>query len=177
MRSRPDGAATRISVNGDVANGPSKRPRTRRRLVQTLLATAALGIGSLAVFTGAASAQLVHPYDGTDPAATGCANTAHQAASVAVDGGTLQLMWSTSCHTNWARFTGGNVGSVAVWVYRQADNQWCGDQTGNGCGGQWWTNGAYSNQLFGCNYAELAEVEIWNNGSPIYSTTPLVGGC
>ncbi len=159
------------------AESAARVPRTRRCLGRTVLAAVALGAASLAMFPAAASAQLNKPYDGTDPVATGCDRTATTVASTPVDGGTLELRWSSSCRTNWGRFTGGNVGYVAVWVYRQADNQWCGDQSGNGCGGQWWLNGAYSNQLYGCNYWTRAAVEIWNNGSPIWRYTKYVGGC
>lgn len=126
---------------------------------------------------------LTLPYDGTDPAATGCANSAVTVNSTPVNHGgvnfgTLQLKWSTSCKTNWGKFTGnGGIGNVSVWVYRQADNKWCGDQSGTGCNAAWWPSSAYSNQLYGCNYQTLAQVEIWNNGSPFWVDTPLEGGC
>jgi len=132
---------------------------------------------------GARVPALSLPYDGTDPISTGCANSATTAASVKVYNpaggaylGLLELRWSTSCKTNWGKFTGnGNIGNVSVWVYRQADNKWCGDQSGTGCNAVWWPSSAYSNQLYGCNYATLAQVEIQNGG--IYADTKLAGGC
>jgi hypothetical protein len=64
-------------------------------------------------------------------------------------------------------------------VYREYDNKWCGDQTGTGCNGMWFNtpNTIYSNQLYGCNYVTYAQVEIYNNGHPLYTNTPAKGGC
>ena len=133
--------------------------------------------------TGARVLALNLPYDGTDPIQTGCANSATTPKSVKVYNpsggayiGLLQLRWSTSCKTNWGKFTGnGNIGGVSVWVDRQADNQYCGDQSGNGCASPWWPNSAYSNQLYGCNYSTRAEVEIQNGG--YYGFTGWASGC
>jgi hypothetical protein len=123
---------------------------------------------------------LNQPYDGTDPAATGCANTASNASVTQTPFGTLILRWSSGCKTNWGKFTpNGSADLTSVWVYRQADNQYCGDQSGNGCNAAWWTAPAapYSNQLYGCNYSTRAEVEVWDNGNPQYFYTNYVGGC
>jgi hypothetical protein len=123
------------------------------------------------------------PYDGTDPISTGCANSGVTVNNTPVNHagryfGNLALRWSSSCKTNWAKFSSnGNVGNVSVWVVRQADNKFCGDQSGTGCNAVWWPNSAYSNQLYGCNYATYAEVEVYNNGNPFYAFTPAVGGC
>jgi len=133
--------------------------------------------------TGARIPALNLPYDGTDPGADGCANSATTPTSVKVYNpsggayiGLLELRWSTSCKTNWGKFTGnGNVGGVSVWVGRQVDNKYCGDQSGTGCGSVWRTNSAYSNQLYGCNYSTRAEVEIENG--LYYAATAWVGGC
>ncbi len=130
---------------------------------------------------GRTVADLHFPLDGTDPIATGCATSAVTVANtpISIYGislGDLQLRWSTACRTNWGKFTGTD-GPVSVWVYRQADNKWCGDQSGTGCNAVWRQNSAYSNQLYGCNYKTLAEVEIDNDDHPLYFHTPFVGGC
>ena len=139
----------------------------------------------------AGSAALNLPYDGTDPIATGCANSAETVASkeVVLDGqdvGDLQLRWSTTCKTNWGRFIDNSSGRwVDVYVYRQADNQWCGDQPGKGCNPGWWNaSSVYSNQLYGCGYRTLAEVFVYDGpgdpldgGPSVVYATPLVGGC
>jgi uncharacterized protein DUF2690 len=159
-----------------------RKPSVRRqRLLRSLVCVLA-GLGFALLSVGTASAANL-PHDGTDPITTGCANTAVTVNNTAVDHGgvyygNLALRWSTDCKTNWAKFTGsGSVGSVAVWVYRQADKKSCGDQSGTGCNGAWWPNSAYSNQLYGCNYNTLAQVEVFNNGNPFWVDTPYVGGC
>lgn len=155
--------------------------RLARRLTLSMLGVVSGTIFALALVGPASGSTL--PYDGTDPIATGCNNSATTVATTPVNHngvnyGTLYLRWSTGCKTNWGKFTGnGNVGNISVWVYRQADNKWCGDQSGNGCNSAWWPNSAYSNQLYGCNYETLAQVEVENNGNPFWVDTPLVGGC
>ena len=135
---------------------------------------ASIAMAALPITSATATA-----YDGTDPSATGCAKSTYVVGVTGVAyrgyyGGQLQLVASTSCGTTWARFTAArSVGSVAVWVYRQADNKWCGDQSGNGCNAAWWPNSAYSNQLYSCGYDTLAEVEVYNDGNPFWVATPL----
>ena len=46
------------------------------------------------------------PYDGTDPHATGCDGSAWTPYNRTISGsGLLELRFSTSCQTAWARFT------------------------------------------------------------------------
>lgn len=169
-----------------------------------LPASGASASGMVAPSAGASARPAVpslhFPIDGTDPMTTGCAGSAVTVASkqinsgqggVTVPVGDLQLRWSTGCGTNWGRFVaatvrGGPVDDVvSVWVDRQADNKYCGDQKGTGCNAIWWTTGStvpsvYSNQLYGCGYATRAVVEIadyYSNGDPAYFYTPFVGGC
>jgi hypothetical protein len=176
---------TAMSSTAESSSASGERSTKRRarfhRLAAPLIAIG-IALGLPLVSAAAASASTL-PHDGTDPIATGCANTAITVATASVtltngSRGTLSLRWSTACKTNWAQFSGGSgVGSVSVWVYRQADSKWCGDQSGNGCNSQWWPNSAYSNQLYGCNYNTFAEVELANNGHPFWVRTAYVGGC
>jgi hypothetical protein len=169
--------------------------------VRTMIAAAGIAVVAFATLaTGSASAapaaparapavsSPVHPmtlnlpYDGTDPAGNGCANTAVtiNSATTSTPFGTLYLRWSNGCHTNWGKFVpNGAADQTSVWVYRQADNQYCGDQSGNGCAATFWAapTAPYSNELYGCNYNTQALVEIWNGGNPQYYYTPFVGGC
>jgi hypothetical protein len=147
-------------------------------LIPTMMSSEASATARAATATAAPTLNL--PYDGTDPSSTGCANTAQVVQSNVSSYGTLQLRWSTACKTNWGRFVANsNIGIVAVYVYREADSKFCGDQAGTGCNGAWYNTPAtiYSNQLYGCNYRTYAEVEIYNNGHPVYEFTPDAGGC
>jgi hypothetical protein len=73
-------------------------------------------------------------YDNTDPASTGCANTAETVASAAIydSSGTaklgyIELRYSTACQTVWARVTtyGGYVpgdhGAADATIHRNSD--------------------------------------------------------
>lgn len=50
---------------------------------------------------------------GMDPAATGCAANAQTVAAVQLDDGYLDLRWSPTCQTNWARYEQYPFGSFA----------------------------------------------------------------
>jgi hypothetical protein len=96
----------------------------------------AAGIGAAVaaagtLFAGTASAAA---YDGTDPIATGCANSAITARSAygsygGVNRVFVELRYSTVCATTWARITTLNVPACSpgadfcghVWVVRNSD--------------------------------------------------------
>ncbi|WP_242225141.1 DUF2690 domain-containing protein [Bacillus cereus group sp. BfR-BA-01380] len=44
-------------------------------------------------------------YDGTDPETTGCAKSATTVQSLYLQGATLELRYSSSCRTAWAKIT------------------------------------------------------------------------
>jgi hypothetical protein len=96
-------------------------------LVSALTASAALTVLS----TGTAHAAA---YDNTDPASTGCANTAKTVASAPIydvsgssEIGYIELRYSTGCQTIWARVTtfGGYVpgdhGIATATIHRNSD--------------------------------------------------------
>ena len=56
------------------------------------------------------------PYDGTDPIATGCGNTATTPRYTQTPFGTLYLRWSTACKTNWGRFVGNGLAACFAKV-------------------------------------------------------------
>jgi hypothetical protein len=109
-------------------------------LLPASFAVAASGVSPAgAAFASTATPALNLPYDGTDPQADGCAKTAVTVVTVPLYNGpefvgNLSLRWSTACKTNWGRFTTSiNVGApVQVYVYREADSKFCGDQISSG---------------------------------------------
>lgn len=89
--------------------------RTRRRLA-TAAAIATVSLSGIAGMTTArASAPpLQHQQkvavscygdycSGQDPQSTGCANDAYTTAATNLSGAQLQVRWSPTCRTNWAR--------------------------------------------------------------------------
>ncbi|MEV6053261.1 DUF2690 domain-containing protein [Streptomyces sp. NPDC052107] len=77
-----------------------------RNFARAGVVTGALGLAMIAA-TGGAQA---YTYDGSDPSATGCASGATTVESAVVQNshstfGTIELRYSTACHTAWARFT------------------------------------------------------------------------
>jgi len=69
-----------------------------------LLLSLALTLGALLLLPSSAIAA---PYDGSDPGATGCASSAYTISSFydRYYGGYVELRYSTSCSTAWARFS------------------------------------------------------------------------
>lgn len=83
--------------------------------MRRIAVTAAMVMVAGTVFAGTANAA---PYDGTDPIATGCANSAITARSAyASSGGVnrlfVELRYSRTCKTAWARVTTMNMPNCA----------------------------------------------------------------
>lgn len=81
--------------------------RVRRRLARLALAVAVSFSSAGLLVVSATPAQAVGCYgdycSGQDPQATGCANDAITVAASNQDTYSLQLRWSPTCQTNWAR--------------------------------------------------------------------------
>lgn len=81
----------------------------RVRVMSAILA--AFAVMSIAEISTAGTASAVSCYgdycSGQDPQASGCANDAYTVASrpFANTGGVLELRWSPTCKTNWARLS------------------------------------------------------------------------
>jgi hypothetical protein len=81
--------------------------RIRKRVAaRAAVVFGAVGLSVLAA-TGGAQA---YTYDGQDPSSTGCSSGASTVASAAMYSGgyrvaTIELRYSLSCHTGWARLT------------------------------------------------------------------------
>lgn len=90
------------------------------RVLGRAAAVAALTAAPLAA-SGPAQAAT---YDGQDPIATGCASSAITAESTPIyrgDGaqvGTIQLRYSTSCKTAWARILSPAYSTGVAYIYR-----------------------------------------------------------
>jgi Protein of unknown function (DUF2690) len=87
-----------------------------RRLFLALPITLALAV----VLSVTALAQ---PWDGSDPNATGCANTGVTQFATNIDQGQLQFRYSTACQTTWARFIclSSSCTNYDIMVQRQQD--------------------------------------------------------
>lgn len=88
--------------------------------------------GAIALSPGVAQAAA---YDGQDPIASGCANTATTAESAAFvyHGnvvGHIELRYSSSCRTVWARITSSTSNGIGnVWRQSDSQNFACGGQS------------------------------------------------
>lgn len=99
-------------------------PRTQARrtgsaLVRLLLLFALATIG-IVPFSGTASASVGCYGDycsGLDPQQTGCANDAYTVASYNEAAASLQLRWSPTCKTNWARLVVYPTGNSHAFNY------------------------------------------------------------
>jgi hypothetical protein len=111
------------------------------------------------------------PYDGTDPATTGCSASARTpyyrvfADFIGQYLGEIQLRFSSSCQTAWARlvfpgkgtvgcpYLGEGVACGEVEVHRKNDGSWMDCYVGNGDTGcytrQLWDQGSYQSYAAG----------------------------
>ena len=100
--------------------------RIKRRVPIALALGAMVGAGLLLAPSTAFAADL--PYDGTDPHYTGCDSSAFTAPGSPVNGagGSVELRYSTSCGTAWARFTcqsWNGCTNYSLWVRRNNDGK------------------------------------------------------
>lgn len=152
--------------------------------IRRMLLAAIGGTITAAALTGPTMA-LALPYDNTDPA-NGCSSSAYTLVSSPVTNknnptlaGTVELRWSRTCNTGWARFTpasGVAPRSAVVRTERPADAA----VTSRGSG-EWvqdWP--LYANQLDGSSTCLVASVDVHYEGP--YSgnwydgRTPCAGG-
>ncbi|MER5664741.1 DUF2690 domain-containing protein [Streptomyces mirabilis] len=79
----------------------------KRKLARAGVVVGGLGLSMIATVGGAQA----YTYDGSDPSSTGCSSGSTTVASATVKAssgatfGTIELRYSTSCHTAWARLT------------------------------------------------------------------------
>ncbi|MGS2587524.1 DUF2690 domain-containing protein [Streptomyces hebeiensis] len=104
-----------------------------------ILSRLAIVGGSIALLFAHSGSAQAHAYDGTDPSATGCSSSGRTVASAALTNrpgnslGTIELRFSSSCKTAWARITlrlqQWDCGSAAglacskAWVVRNNDGR------------------------------------------------------
>jgi hypothetical protein len=129
----------------------NRTQRLRRGLLAFVTAAAAfagIGMGTVS-FASPASASVSCYGDycsGQDPMATGCANDAVTFSYATFAGGRLDLRWSPTCKTEWARlqiYPGGFayvLSAVQDTGYTQS-KQWAAGTPGPGT---YWTNMIYS---------------------------------
>jgi hypothetical protein len=93
----------------------------KRRLAEVAVVAASITALTVGVGSSSASASVGCYGDycsGTDPQATGCANSSTTFATINGDGWSLQLRWSTVCKTEWARIVvyPGWMGRGSIWA-------------------------------------------------------------
>lgn len=110
------------------------------------LISSVLALTAVSTVPAAAAVGCYGDYcSGKDPGATGCANDAVTVSATDFRGGRLELRWSRTCQTEWARlqiYPGGfayTLSAVQDTGYTQS-KQW---PSGTGQG-TYWTNQIYS---------------------------------
>jgi hypothetical protein len=132
--------------------------------VPVRIRTAATLIVSLGLALVTAAPAHAHDYDHKDPYRTGCGDSARAVRTgtikSVVDGavGTIKLMWSTRCKTNWTEITTSSdaAGTIQVLTYRGSDKSTF--KPGNG--GRHWGNMMYANNT--CAWGSV--YVSWNGG-------------
>lgn len=138
--------------------------RNRRRFMSVVAAAA------LALTLALPAAALAAPYDRTDPMQTGCANSAQTVAQRAIydplggstNGplGYVQVRYSTTCHTKWARVVtyNGSQSWMEAFAQRLADG--VSTYGYGGDPGPWYGSAVYSDQVYGYNTVVCANSDF-----------------
>lgn len=105
--------------------------RSARHWISRLSVTVVFVVPAVAVPSTAHATT--YGYDGSDPNATSCANPDHASTidGIAIDppngpdAGWLELRWSSSCLTAWARFTCNDFlcSNYRIWIHRNNDGK------------------------------------------------------
>ncbi|MGV9775985.1 DUF2690 domain-containing protein [Streptosporangium sp. NPDC003464] len=124
--------------------------------------TATVAAAGLALF--AASPADAHTYDHKDPYREGCARSAKVVRTAAVKTparetvGTVRLMWSRSCKTNWTEVSTSSTASGTISVYTDRGSDTFRFKAGNG--GRHWGDMMYAPRI--CAWGSVRV--RWNGG-------------
>jgi len=108
------------------------------------LVVAAVAMATVGVTTGASADVGVLALDHKDPYDTGCANTKSAVRTGTLTDrngnpvGTIKLMWSTSCQTNWIEIWVPTTAYGNIWVRTSSKRDDFAFKAGNG--GHHWGN-------------------------------------
>ncbi|MEU6790448.1 DUF2690 domain-containing protein [Nonomuraea wenchangensis] len=130
------------------------------------VAATAIGAAAVTILAGSpAHAQAaLKPYDHQDPYRSGCGNSARVVRTAAIKTrfndkvGTVKLMWSGKCKTNWTEITTMSSASGTIRVYRNGAYNTFQFKKGNG--GRHWGNMLYANNVCAWGSASIQ----WNGG-------------
>ncbi|MCK2221136.1 YjfA family protein [Actinomadura sp. ATCC 31491] len=132
------------------------------RVVATAVGAAAVTL--LAGSPAVAQAAALKPYDHKDPYRSGCGNSARAVRTAPINSrangrvGTIKLMWSGKCKTNWTEITTATSASGMISVYRNGASDTFHFKKGNG--GRHWGNMLYANNVCAWGSATVQ----WNGG-------------
>ncbi|MEU0566266.1 DUF2690 domain-containing protein [Nonomuraea sp. NPDC005983] len=128
----------------------------------TATAVGAIAAALLATSPAQAAAK---PYDHKDPYKTGCGNSARAVRTgimksrIEPNIGTIKLMWSGTCKTNWIEIKTMTAGYGTINVYTQ-DGREDRFSYRAGNGGRHWGNMLYGNDMCAWGSASVS----WNGG-------------
>lgn len=137
-----------------------------------------VALGAAALFNAVTTPANAALYDNTNPSTTGCSGsaiTARQAGLNNASGnfGLIDLRYSTSCRTAWARVTStygiacvpGDDGCGGAWVHRNSDGLQLQCTTPGG------TKTCYSNQVNDAGVTSYAHGWVDTGPNTAYGTT------
>ncbi|MEO3798783.1 DUF2690 domain-containing protein [Nonomuraea sp. B1E8] len=110
-------------------------------------------VAAAALFAGSpANAQAAKPYDHQDPYKSGCGNSARAVKTAKIKSrahgtiGTIKLMWSGRCKTNWTEIKVGASMSGTIKVYAR-DGRYDTFSYKAGNGGRHWGDMIWANNM------------------------------
>ncbi|PRX68445.1 uncharacterized protein DUF2690 [Nonomuraea fuscirosea] len=127
---------------------------------------AAIVVGAVTLLAGSpAHAQSAKPYDHKDPYKSGCGTSARVVKSAKITSrvngevGTIKLMWSGRCKTNWIEVKTGTSMTGTINVYTR-DGRHDAFRFKRGNGGRHWGNMLWANNM--CAWGSVSVQ--WNGG-------------
>ncbi|MEW9547131.1 DUF2690 domain-containing protein [Nonomuraea sp. NPDC050783] len=125
----------------------------------------AVGAAAVTLLAGSPAHAAMKPYDHKDPYRSGCGNSARVVRTAAITSrangkvGTVKLMWSGKCKTNWVEISTGTSMSGTINVYT-ADGRYDAFSFKKGNGGRHWGDMLWANNMCAWGGASVQ----WNGG-------------
>lgn len=156
-----------------------RRRRAHRTSVQRVAATAAIASLFMVAGAGAGTAQAASCFgdycSGQDPAATGCAADAETiAVEEDVVGARLDMRWSRTCKTAWARWQqyprGWNLGTVLLELRTVQDTGYVQSKTWPEMRGPGDNTTSWSSMVYSPNHGVKAQALLTCGGMTLLDT-------
>ncbi|MEO3871244.1 DUF2690 domain-containing protein [Nonomuraea sp. B12E4] len=130
------------------------------------VATTVIGAVAVALLAGSPALAQAKPHDGQDPYRSGCGKSARVVKTAKINSrangevGTIKLMWSGVCKTNWVEIRTASSARGTISVYA-ADGRYTSFRFKAGNGGRHWGDMVWANNMCAWGSASVQ----WGSGA------------